>query len=337
MALLRYALRRLLLLVPVLFGITVVAFALTHVVPRNPVYALVGTFADQRLVDETIKRYGLDQPLTTQYVRYLGNLLQGDLGNSIRTGRPVLDEIRLRLPATLELTTLALLLAVFAALILGTVAALRRNRTSDYVARVLALVGNSLPEFWLGLLFVFVFYFYLGWAPPPIGRIPSGVSPPPPLTNLYVVDAILTGNWSTLRVVLAQLALPVLTLAFVVMAPIMRTVRANVIEVLHAPFVRCAEAHGLNRRRILVSYILRNALLSVVTLIAIIYGYLLGGAVLIEKVYSWPGLGLWAADAILNQDYPVVQAFVLLTASFYVLVYLAADLLLAFIDPRIRY
>lgn len=337
MALWRYALRRLLLLVPVLFGITIVAFALTHIVPRNPVYALVGTFADQRLVDETIKRYGLDQPLPTQYMRYLSNLLRGDLGNSIRTGRPVLDEIRLRLPATLELTTLALLLAVIVAVVLGTLAALRRNRAGDYLARLLALVGNSLPEFWLGLLFIFVFYFYLGWAPPPIGRIPSGVAPPPTITNFYVVDALLAGRWATLGAVLAQLALPVVTLAFVVMAPIMRTVRANVIEVLHAPFVRCAEAHGLNHRRILVSYILRNALLSVVTLIAIIYGYLLGGAVLIEKVYSWPGLGLWAADAILNQDYPVVQAFVLLTASFYVLVYLVADLLLAFIDPRIRY
>lgn len=337
MALWRYALRRLLLLVPVLFGITIVAFALTHIVPRNPVYALVGTFADQRLVDETIKRYGLDQPLPTQYMRYLSNLLRGDLGNSIRTGRPVLDEIRLRLPATLELTTLALLLAVIAAVVLGTLAALRRNRAGDYLARLLALVGNSLPEFWLGLLFIFVFYFYLGWAPPPLGRIPSGVAPPPTITNFYVVDALLAGRWATLGAVLAQLALPVVTLAFVVMAPIMRTVRANVIEVLHAPFVRCAEAHGLNHRRILVSYILRNALLSVVTLIAIIYGYLLGGAVLIEKVYSWPGLGLWAADAILNQDYPVVQAFVLLTASFYVLVYLVADLLLAFIDPRIRY
>jgi peptide/nickel transport system permease protein len=337
MALWRYALRRLLLLIPVLFGITVVAFALTHIVPRNPVYALVGAFADQRLVDETVKRYGLDQPLPAQYVRYLGNLLRGDLGNSIRTGRPVLDEIVLRLPATLELTTLALLVAVAVALVLGTAAALQRNRPADYLARLLALVGNSLPEFWLGLLFVFVFYFQLGWAPPPIGRIPSAASPPPAVTNLYVVDALLAGSWPTLVAALSQLALPVLTLAFVVMAPIMRTVRAGVIEVMQAPFVRCAEAHGLYRRRILVSYVLRNALLSVVTLIAIIYGYLLGGAVLIEKVFSWPGLGLWAADAILNQDYPVVQAFVLLAASFYVLVYLAADLLLAVIDPRIRY
>ena len=337
MALWRYALRRLLLLVPVLFGITVVAFALTHVVPRNPVYALVGTFANQELVDETSKRYGLDQPLPTQYARYLSNLLQGDLGNSIRSGRPVVEEIRLRLPATLELTTAALLLAVAVALLLGTAAALNRNRGGDVAARLLALVGNSLPEFWLGLIFVYVFYFALGWAPAPFGRIPSGVAPPPLVTNLYVVDALLAGQWHTLAAVLSQLALPVITLAFVVMAPIMRTVRANVIEVLHAPFVRCAEAHGLNRRRILITYVLRNALLSVVTLIAIIYGYLLGGAVLIEKVFSWPGLGLWAADAILNQDYPVVQAFVLLTAAFYVVVYLVADLLLALLDPRIRY
>jgi peptide/nickel transport system permease protein len=336
MALWRYTVRRLLLLVPVLFGITIVAFALTHIVPRNPVYALVGTFADQRLVDETIKRYGLDQPLPVQYARYMGNLLRGDLGTSIRSGRPVVDEIRLRLPATLELTSLALLLALVVALALGTWAALQVNRLPDYLARLTALVGNSLPEFWLGLIFVFVFYYHLGWAPPPIGRIASGVAPPPTLTNLYLLDALLAGSWGTLRSAAAQLALPVITLAFVVMAPIMRTVRANVLEVLNAPYVRCARAHGLHPRRILLTYILRNALLSVVTLIAIVYGYLLGGAVLIEKVFSWPGLGLWAADAIVNQDFPVVQAFVLLAATFYLLVYLAADLLLALIDPRIR-
>lgn len=337
MALWRYAIRRLLLLVPVLFGITLVAFALTHIVPRNPVYALVGTFADQKLVDETVKRYGLDQPLPVQYLRYMGQLLQGDLGTSIRSGRPVIDELRLRIPATFELTSLALLLAVLVALLLGTLAALNVNRLPDYLARLAALVGNSLPEFWLGLIFVFVFYYQLGWAPPPIGRIASGVTPPATVTNLYLVDALLATDWGALRSAAAQLALPVITLAFIVMAPIMRTVRANVLEVLNAPYVRCARAHGLQPRRILLTYVLRNALLSVVTLVAIIYGYLLGGAVLIEKVFSWPGLGLWAADAILTQDYPVVQSFVLLTAAFYVVVYLAADLLLAFIDPRIRY
>jgi peptide/nickel transport system permease protein len=230
-----------------------------------------------------------------------------------------------------------LLLAVIVALLLGTLAALNVNRLPDYLARLTALVGNSLPEFWLGLIFVFVFYYLLGWAPPPIGRIASGVSPPATVTNLYLVDALLATDWGALRSAAAQLALPVITLAFIVMAPIMRTVRANVLEVLNAPYVRCARAHGLHPRRILLTYVLRNALLSVVTLVAIIYGYLLGGAVLIEKVFSWPGLGLWAADAILTQDYPVVQSFVLLTAAFYVVVYLAADLLLAFIDPRIRY
>lgn len=337
MSLWRYILRRILLLVPVLLGITLVAFALTHIVPRNPVYALVGAFADQRLVEETVKRYGLDQPLPAQYARYLGHLLQGDLGKSIRTGRPVLDEITLRLPATLELTSLALLLALLVALLLGTLAAYRRGRMADHLARLLALVGNSLPEFWLALLFVFLFYYRLGWAPPPIGRIASGVQPPQAITHFYLLDALLTGNWIGLRSAATQAALPVITLAFVVMAPIMRTVRANVLEVLTSPYVRCAQAHGLRRWHVLVDYVLRNALLPVVTLVAIIYGYLLGGAVLIEKVFSWPGLGQWAADSILAQDYPAVQAFVLLTASFYVLVYLVADLVLALIDPRIRY
>lgn len=337
MTLWRYALRRLALLAPVLVGITLVTFALTHIVPRNPVYALVGTFADQRLVEETVKRYGLDQPLVVQYGRYMGQLLQGDLGISIRTGRPVADEIRYRLPATLELTTLALVLAVTVAIALGTVAALRRGRLTDHAARLLALTGNSLPEFWLGLLFIFIFYYELQWAPPPIGRIASGVPAPPPVTNFYTVDALLAGDWEILRSALAQLALPVLTLAFIIMAPIMRTVRANVLEVLSAPYVRCAEAHGLRRRRVLGTYVLRNAFLPVITLLAIIYGYLLGGAVLVEKVFSWPGLGQWAADSVVTQDYPAVQAFVLLAALFYVVVYLVADLALALFDPRIRF
>ena len=337
MSLFRYILRRLLLLIPVLFGITVTAFALTHLVPRNPVYALVGTFADQALIDATVKRYGLDQPLPVQYGRYLSQLLQGDLGTSIRTGRPVIEEIAYRLPATLELTTLALLIAIVVATGLGTLAALRRGKLVDHLARLLALTGNSLPEFWLGLLFVFLFYYLLQWAPPPIGRIPSQVAPPMTITGLYLVDALLTGNGGALWAALTQLALPVLTLAFVIMAPIMRTVRANVLEGLNAPYVRCAEAHGLRRGRVLRTYLLRNALLPVITLLAIIYGYLLGGAVLVEKVFSWPGLGQWAADAIVNQDYPVVQAFVLLAALFYVLIYLVADVALALIDPRIRY
>ena len=337
MSLWRYTLRRVVLLVPVLFGITLVAFALTHIVPRNPVYALVGAFADQKLVAETVKRYGLDQPLYIQYGRYLVQLLHGDLGTSIQTGRPVWDEISYRLPATLELTTLALLLAIILAVFLGTVAALRRGRTVDHLARLFALVGNSLPEFWLGLIFVFCFYYWLAWAPPPIGRIASDVQPPATITHFYLIDALLGGRWDAWRSAAAQLILPVCTLAFIITAPIMRTVRANVLEVLSSPYVRCAEAHGLQRGRILSSYVLRNALLAVITLTAIIYGYLLGGAVLVEKVFSWPGLGQWAADAIVKQDYPAVQAFVLLAACFYVLVYLVADLLLAFVDPRIRY
>ena len=337
MSLWRYAFRRMLLLIPVLFGITVLAFALTHIVPRNPVYALVGTFADQKLVDETIKRYGLDQPLPVQYGRYLGQLLRGDLGTSIRTGRPVVDEIRYRLPATLELTTLALLSAIVVATILGAQAAFRHGQLTDVLARLFALTGSSLPEFWLGLLFIFFFYYQLGWAPPPIGRIASSVEPPATVTGLYLIDALLAGDLTALRAALAQLALPVLTLTLIIMAPIMRTVRANVLEVVSSPYVRCAEAHGLKRGRIVRTYILRNAFLPVLTLVAIIYGYLLGGAVLVEKVFSWPGLGLWAADSILAQDYPAVQAFVLLTALFYVLVFLVSDLLLALFDPRIRF
>lgn len=337
MSLWRYTLRRLVLLVPVLFGISLVTFILTHVLPSNPVYALVGRFANQQLVNATISRYGLDQPLPLQYGRYMGNLLHGDLGTSIQTGRPVSDELATRLPATLELTTLALILAIALAVLLGTAGALQHGGPADGVIRVVGLIGNSLPEFWLGLLLIFVFYYKLGWAPGPIGRIGSNVEPPKTVTGFYLIDAALRGNLTGFGSAAGQLALPVITLALVVMAPILRMVRANMLEVISSPYIRCADAHGLNRRRLVFGYALKNALLPVITLVAIIYGYLLGGDVLVEKVFSWPGLGLWAAQAILAQDYPSVQALVLVTACFYVVVYLAADLLLAVVDPRIRY
>lgn len=337
MPLWQYALRRLLLLVPVLFGISIVTFAITHLIPRNPVYALVGTFADQSLVDATIARFGLDQPLPVQYQRYMLNLLRGDLGTSIKSGRPVWDEIVHRLPATLELTTMAMVCALVLAVLLGTYAALRRGRAGDVGVRVFALIGNSLPEFWIGLVLLFLLYFQLGWAPAPMGRIASGLAPPQTVTHFYLVDAVLTGNWSAFRAAVSQAFLPVLTLALVIAAPLMRMVRANLIEALNSPYIRCARAHGLRHWRILWQYGLRNALLPVVTLTAIVYGYLLGGAVLIEKVFSWPGVGQWAADAVLSQDYPAVQAFALVSAAFYMLVYLVADLVLALVDPRIRY
>lgn len=337
MSLWLYVVRRLVLMVPVIVGILFVTFSITHLIPRNPVYALVGSFADEQLVRDTIERLGLDQPLTVQFSRYVGNLARGDLGTSIRTGRPVLEEIVHRLPATLELTTSALVLAVVGGVLLGTYAALHRGRAADHVTRALVLAGNSLPDFWLGLIVMFVFYLVLGWAPPPTGRLDSGLVPPPAVSGFYVLDALLAADAVVMRSALGHLALPALTLAVVVMAPIARVVRANMIEALNSPFVRCAEAHGLRPRRILYGYAFRNAMLPLVSLIAIVYGNLLGGAVMVEAIYAWPGLGQWAVDGIQAQDYPAVQAFVLMTALFYMAVYLVTDVIVAMLDPRIRY
>lgn len=332
-----YVTRRLLLMVPVVFGILLVTFALTHLIPRNPVYALVGTFADEETVRFAIERFGLDQPLRVQFARYLGNLLRGDLGISIRTGRPVADEIVHRIPATVELTTVALILAVVGGTAVGVYAALNRGRLADHLARMLVLAGNSVPDFWLGLIVMFVFYLLLGWAPAPTGRLPVGVQPPPHVTGLYLVDALLAGDGQLLRAAGGQLLLPAVTLAVVVMAPIARMVRSNLIDALNSPYVRCAEAHGLRKNRVIYGYALRNALLPLVTLVATVYGNLLGGAVMVEAIYGWPGLGQWAAHGIQAQDYPSVQAFVLIVAVFYMIVYLLADVAVAMLDPRIRH
>ena len=330
-------LSRLATAVPSVIGVVIVTFMLTRLLPGDPAAYFAGLAATPQAIAEIRTKLGLDKSLPEQFVVYVGDLLSGNLGTSLSTGQPVVTEIANRLPASAELTLVALIVSAGIAIPLGVLAAVKQGSWIDHLCRIVTTAGVSLPVFFTGLLFAYVFYYLLQWAPPPIGRIPSQVAPPVTITGFYLVDALLTGNGGALWAALAQLALPVLTLAFVIMAPIMRTVRANVLEGLNAPYVRCAEAHGLRRGRVLRTYLLRNALLRVITLLAIIYGYLLGGAVLVETVFSWPGLGQWAADAIVRQDYPVVQAFVLLAAVFYVLVYLVADVALALIDPRIRY
>jgi peptide/nickel transport system permease protein len=335
MRLFLYVLRRLVLLIPVLIGVSLAAFFLIRVLPGDPVLLIVPETATPADIEIARERYGLDRPLPEQYLSYLGGMLQGDFGTSITTNGPVGTQLAQRIPLTLELVSYALLIALVISIAGGVYAARRSGRLPDHVTRMLALAGNSLPEFWLGLVLILIFYQWLGLAPAPAGRIGSGFDVPT-VTGFISIDALLSGNPAAVGSALHHLMLPVLTLAIVITAPLLRSVRASAIEVADSDSYRCAEAHGLKQRVLTRAYLLRPTLIRLPTLAAIVFGNLLGGSVLIEFVYSWQGLGQWALRGLLLRDYPVIQAFVLVAATAYVLVFLLADVLQAALDPRIK-
>ena len=335
MRLVRYTVRRLLLLVPVLLGVSVVTFVLIRVLPGDPVRTLMPATATEADIAAARDRFGLDDPLLQQYGIWLRDVLTGDLGTSFQTGVAVTTELFRRIGPTFELVTLALLLAIVLSLPLGLLAAKRVGRPEDHAVRLAALSGGAVSEFWLGLLLVLVFYYYAGIAPPPDGRIAAGLELDS-ITTMEVPDALITGNWAALRSALGHLVLPVITLAIVSSAALTSGVRASALEVLSSDAYRCAQAHGLRRQALLLRYTLRGAVVGLPALAALIYGYLLGGAVLVEYVFSWQGFGQWALNGLLVRDYPVIQAFVLVSAAFYVLVFLLADVVHAILDPRVR-
>lgn len=331
-----YIVRRILYLLPALFGVSVIMFVMTRVLPGNPAYMIVGVHADESTVQAVIEKMGLDRPLWQQYVKYVGDLLRGDLGTSWRTSSPVVADLRVRFPATFELSTLSLIVAIVWSVGLGIWSAVRKGSLVSRVADLVSAAGVSIPEFWLGLILILVFFAGLNIAPPPLGRLAPGVSPPRAITGLYTVDALVTGNWGALRAALAQLALPVATLAFVVGSPILRLTQTFMLEALQSDYVRAARAYGVPMRKIIFGHTLRNVLLPVTTMIGLIYGYLLGGTVLVETVFSWPGMGKYAVDAMLSSDYAPIMAAVLLSAAIYLLVYLVIDVLHFVLDPRMR-
>lgn len=324
-------------MVPVLLGVSIVSFLLTRALPGNPIDTMVAPWASQGVRDALTQRYGLDQPIYVQYVRFIGNLAHGDLGVSFTTSKPVIHDIADRWSATFELSTCSMVVAIGLGLPLGLVTAWRRNSWLDHVGRVVSVMGVSLPVFWTGIILIYVFFVELGWVPPPIGRIGVLVPGPYRITGFYLIDSILTGNFETAIASLRQLILPVVALAFSAMAPIARMMRSEAIEVLESDYIRAARSFGLPEHTIFLRHVLKNALLPVVTMIALVYGYLLGGVVLAEKIFSWPGLGLYAFNAAVSADYPALLGFTLLMALSYSVVFLALDLVYAFLDPRIRY
>lgn len=334
----RFLRRRLGTSLIVLFGVSVITFVLARVIPSNPAALYIGPRARPDDIARVSAQLGLDRPLPEQYLTYMGDMLTGDWGTSIGTKRPVLDEIVARLPATLELLVVAMLVAVFGGILLGVIAANWRARLPDGIVRVTSIVGVSIPAFFLGLLLQIAFFRWLGILPLS-GRLDVDlrfVSPIAEITGLYLVDSVLTGNWVAFGDAAAHLVLPALTLAAYPIGLIARMTRTTMVETLAQDHIRTATAYGLPRRTIVGRLALRNALPPVVTVIGLTIAYSLTGAFFVELVFNWPGLGQFAVNAFLNVDYPVIMGVTLFGAVAYVVMNVLVDLGHAWLDPRVR-
>jgi ABC-type dipeptide/oligopeptide/nickel transport system permease component len=330
--------KRLLGTIPSLIGVVVLTFCLSHALPGDPAAYFAGPAANAASIANIRATLGLDRPLPEQFLHYVVDLLHGDLGHSLTTGQPVLTDLIERLPASLELSAFALLFAVGLAIPMGVWAATRVNGPVDHACRALVTISAAFPTFFVGLLFVYVFYFLLGWAPEPLGRLNEiAYTPPPRITGAYTVDALIAGDWVVFRAALAQLVLPAVSLGLFALAPIARITRAAMLEALGSDFVRTARASGLPRGKILIAYAFRNVLLPVSGVLGMVFSFLLGSNVLIEQVFGWQGVGAYAVSAVIASDYAAVQGFVLMMALLYVLLNLAVDVLATLIDPRVRF
>ncbi|WP_226782841.1 ABC transporter permease [Oceaniglobus trochenteri] len=336
--LLRFTLGRLVVGALLCVGVTFISFTLTQVVPGDPVMANLGERAasDPEIVALYRERYGLDQSLPEQYARYLGRLLQGDLGESQQTHRPVATDLATYMSATIELAIVAMILAMAAGVALGITAAVWRNRWPDQAIRVISLAGVSVPTFWLALVCLYVFFFKLNLSPG-VGRLGPGTPAPPTLTGLYTFDALLSGQWGLFREALSYIALPALVLATYTTGIVTRFTRVAMLDSLGNDYVRAARAKGLPARTVILRHALRPALAAIVTVSGMAFGRMLAGAVLVESVYSWPGLGLYAYRSALTLDLQAIMGVSLIIAVIYILVNLGVDILYAVIDPRIRY
>lgn len=336
MALARMILKRLFWIVPVAFGVVTITFFMARVFSGDPAELYTPPEATDELRAQIRAQLGLADPLPVQYGKYLVALLHFDLGTSFTTGQSVGADLWDRLPATLELGLAGLALGILLGVPLGVLAAVNRERWPDFLVRGVTLGGMALPQFWIGLVLIWIFFVTLGWLPGPVGRLPIGVSPPTRVTGFLLVDTLIAGNpglwWQALR----QLALPAATLGFTTLAPVARVTRSSMVEALQSDYVRTAFAMGHGRRVVWFRYSLRNALLPVVTLIGGVAGHIFGGAVLLELIFGWPGLGQYALQAIERSDFAALQGFVIYASLLYVLAFLAIDIFYMLIDPRMR-
>jgi len=327
--------RRLLQALPSVFGIIVISFVLTRALPGDPAVYFAGAMADEESIAQVRKALGLDRGWVEQFFIYVGNLLNGDMGMSLSTGRPVLEELLTRIPASLELTFTGLGLAVLIAIPLGVLAATRPGSWIDHLCRVLVTAGVSLPTFFTGLFLIYLFYYLLGWAPAPLGRLDILYLSPAHVSGFYLVDSLIAGDAETFWATLRQLILPAVTLGLFALAPIARMTRAGMLNALSSDYVRTARASGLSRATVLGTYAFHNAALPVLTTLGMVFSFLLGANVLVEKVFSWPGIGSFAIEALVASDYAAIQGFVLSMALLFVVVNLTIDVIITLVDPRV--
>lgn len=331
-----FILRRVGLLIPTFLGITIVSFGFVRVLPGDPVLLMAG---ERGLTDERyaalMKEFGYDRPIWVQYFEYLGNLLSGDFGNSLVTKKPVLEEFFTLFPATIELASVAIILAILIGIPAGIVAANKRGSFFDQSIMGTALIGYSMPIFWWGLLLIIVFSGWLQWTPVS-GRI-SLLYFFPQVTGFMLIDSLLSGQKGAFASAVSHLILPSIVLATIPLAVIARQTRSAMLEVLGEDYVRTAKAKGLSTRRVVGVHALRNAMIPVITVIGLMVGTLLAGAILTETIFSWPGIGKWMVDSIFRRDYPVVQSGLLLIAVVVMIVNLLVDMTYGLINPRIRH
>ncbi|MED1802165.1 ABC transporter permease [Brevibacillus porteri] len=332
---LAYSIRRILMLIPVLVGMSIIVFSIIRAIPGDPALTILGEKATPQAIADIREALGLNNPWYIQYFDYMKDILSGNLGESLQTNAPISDEILPYLAATTELTIVSMLIAVFIGVNAGILSAWKQNSWFDYCAMLIALVGVSMPIFWLGLMEQWVFAQELKWLPS-VGRDDSR-NPVEAITHFYILDTMIAGSWDQLWEVIKHLILPGIALGTIPMAIIARITRSSMLEVMRADYVRTARAKGLAQFWVVYKHALKNAMIPVLTVIGLQIGLLLGGAVLTETIFGWPGVGRYIVTAIGNRDYPVIQSGILVIATIFVLINLLVDLLYAYIDPRIKY
>ncbi|WP_053218642.1 ABC transporter permease [Virgibacillus senegalensis] len=332
---LQYILRRLVLLIPVLLGVSILTFSLIHLIPGDPARSMLGEKSTESQLEQLREDLGLNDPYIVQYGRFIGKILQGDLGESVKSQEEISVEIASRLPATVELTVFAMILAMVIGILAGVIAAVKQYSWFDNLSMTGALFGVSLPIFWLGLMMIWLFSVKLNILPAS-GRISNDIELQT-ITHFYLLDSIITGNWAAFKDVFSHLLMPGIALGTIPMAIIARMTRSSMLEVMKQDYIRTASAKGLARHLIVFQHALKNAFLPVLTVIGLQFGLLLGGAVLTETIFSWPGIGRYVYLAVMGRDYPVVQSTILIIAVIFVLVNLITDVLYKYFDPRISY